>query len=88
MEEEGQSRKGNNLQPYSIFTLPCSTASLNRIVRNRPSITGAHVYELVLYVWLAATTRLASRMLCTLAFLRHARLPAPVPQPTSVEKRS
>lgn len=36
--------------PYSGFTAPFSTASLNRIVKNRPSTTGAHVYELVLYV--------------------------------------
>ena len=50
------------VNPKSVFVRRSRTASVSGSRMQESSITGAQVYELVLYVWLASTIRLALRM--------------------------
>jgi hypothetical protein len=50
------------VSPKSVFVRRSRTASVSGSRMKESSITGAQVYELVLYVWLASTIRLALRM--------------------------
>src|SRR3569833_1711103 len=59
-------------------TLPVAATATRPLFKNLPSITGAHVYDDVLYVWLAAMILAASRIRCTSTRFRHARLALPL----------
>ena len=56
----------------SVFVRRSRTASVSDSRMKESLITGAQVYELVLYVWLALTIRLTLRMVWTLMLFRHA----------------
>ena len=77
------SRRLYVVNPKSVFVRRSRTASVSGSRMKESSLTGAQVYELVLYVWLAPTIRLALRMVWTSVLFRHANVSIFLLQPVS-----